>query len=145
MVVLLDWVKANEGMFAAMGLLSLGLFLISLLIFPLIIIYLPHDYFVRPTPGIMTLNPLRLVLRILKNVLGVFLLIAGFLMLFLPGQGLLSLFLGISLINFPGKRRLELRFLHLTRVRRTIEWMRRKADRKPVILPEGIDNSAPLN
>lgn len=138
MLALLDWVKAHEGSLALMGLLSLGLFLISLLIFPLIIIYLPHDYFVRPTPAIMTLNPLRLVLRVLKNVFGVFLLIAGVLMLFLPGQGLLSIFLGISLINFPGKRALELRFLRLARVRRTIEWMRCKADRKPVILPDGI-------
>jgi hypothetical protein len=137
-MVLLNWVKANESIFALMGVLSLGLFLVSLLIFPLIIIYLPHDYFVRPTPGIMTLNPLRLVLRILKNVFGVFLIIAGILMLFLPGQGLLSILLGVSLINFPGKRGLELRFLRSVRVRRTIAWMRHKADREPVILPDGI-------
>jgi hypothetical protein len=44
---LVDWLKANDALFAALGMLSVGLFLISLVVFPLIIIFLPHDYFVR--------------------------------------------------------------------------------------------------
>ncbi|PXA04071.1 hypothetical protein DDZ13_08510 [Coraliomargarita sinensis] len=134
----MDWLKANEEIFTALGLLSVFLFLLSLIIFPLIIIYLPHDYFVRTEPGITTLNPLRMVLRILKNALGCFLIIAGFLMLFLPGQGLLCLFLGISLVNFPGKRNLEMRLLGYRRIQDSVAWVRQKANRKPIILPEKV-------
>lgn len=132
----MDWLKANEEIFAALGLLSVALFLISLIIFPLIIIFLPYDYFVRTEPGFATLNPWRMLLRILKNAFGVFLIIAGILMLFLPGQGLLSIFLGISLVHFPGKRRLELRLLASKRIRASVAWMRHKANREPIILPE---------
>jgi hypothetical protein len=132
---LLDWLKANDGLLAAFGLLSLGMFLVSLVIFPLIIIFLPHDYFMRPEPSIATLNPFRIVLRILKNALGCVLIVAGLLMLFLPGQGLLSLLLGLSFLQFPGKRQLELRLLRLPRIRSSVAWVRQKANRRPVLLP----------
>ena len=133
---LTEWLKANDGLLATLGLLSVGMFLASLLLFPLIIIYLPHDYFVRPAPSLATLNPLRIGLRILKNALGCVLIVAGFLMLFLPGQGLLSILLGLSLVQFPGKRRLELRLLRLHGIRSSVAWIRQKANRRPVLLPE---------
>ncbi len=131
----MELLKANEALWASLGLLSLGLFLVSLLVFPLIIIFLPHDYFVRPEAGFSTLNPLRMLLRLIKNAFGCVLILAGILMLFLPGQGLLSIFLGISLINFPGKRRLEIRLLKFQSVRRSVAWVRRKARRRPILLP----------
>lgn len=131
-----DWLKANEGLFGALGLLSVALFLLSLIIFPLIIVLLPHDYFVREEATFGSLNPFRMVLRLLKNIFGVVLFVAGLLMLFLPGQGLLSILLGISLINFPGKRRLEMRLLAFKRIRASVAWIRLKANRPPIILPE---------
>lgn len=133
----LNWLKAHETFFAALGLLSVFLFLISLIVFPLIIIYLPQDYFVRSHPSITSLSPLRMILRILKNTLGIFLVLAGILMLFLPGQGLLCLFLGISLVHFPGKRRLEMRLLRQKRIRSSVAWVRHKANRKPIQLRTG--------
>lgn len=133
---LLDWLKAHEEILTTLGLVSLGLFLISLLVFPLIIIFLPHDYFVRPESAFSSLNPIRMLLRILKNAFGYFLIFAGVLMLFLPGQGLLSILLGISFINFPGKRQLELRLLHFPKIRLSVAWIRQKANRTPILLPE---------
>jgi uncharacterized RDD family membrane protein YckC len=105
------------------------------LVFPLIIIFLPHDYFVRPQTAFATLNPFRMLLRVLKNAFGCVLIVAGVLMLFLPGQGLLSLLLGVSLVQFPGKRRFELRLLRLQGIRKSVAWVRQKANRRPVILP----------
>lgn len=134
----MEWLKANEEIFAALGLLSVGLFLVSLIVFPLIIIFLPHDYFVRTETSFVSLNPLRMLLRLLKNAFGIFLIIAGVLMLFLPGQGLLSIFLGISLVHFPGKRRLEMRLLRFNRIRSSVAWIRQKANRAPIILPEDM-------
>jgi len=133
---LMEWLKAHEELFAALGLLSVFLFLVSLVVFPLIIIYLPHDYFVRTEASFATLSPLRMLLRILKNAFGIFLILAGFLMLFLPGQGLLCLFLGISLVHFPGKRRLEMHLLRYKRIRNSVAWIRHKAEREPIRLPE---------
>lgn len=134
----LEWLKAHDEIFAALGLLSVGLFLISLIVFPLIIVFLPRDYFVRSEPGIWTLSPPRILLRIVKNGFGVFLIVAGILMLFLPGQGLLSIFLGISLVHFPGKRRLEMRLLRFRRIRGSVAWIRQKANRAPILLPENL-------
>lgn len=48
----------------------------------------------------------RLWIRILKNLLGSVLLIAGVAMLFLPGQGLVTLTAALILLDFPGKWRL---------------------------------------
>ena len=134
----MDWLKANDEIFAALGLLSVALFLISLIVFPLIIVFLPRDYFVRSEPGIWTLSPPRILLRIVKNGFGIFLIVAGILMLFLPGQGLLSIFLGISLVHFPGKRHLEMRLLRFRRIRESVAWIRRKANRAPILLPENL-------
>lgn len=133
---LLDWLERHETILTALGLLSLGLFLVSLLVFPLIIIFLPHDYFVRPQSPITSLNPFRMLLRVLKNAFGCFLILAGVLMLFLPGQGLLSILLGISFIDFRGKRKLELRILRFPKIRLSVAWIRRKAKRVPILLPE---------
>mgnify|MGYP001603897622 CR=1 FL=1 len=133
---LLEWLKAHEGLFAALGLLSVFLFLVSLIVFPLIIIYLPHDYFIRAEPRFASLSPLRMLLRILKNAFGCFLILAGVLMLFLPGQGLLCILLGVSLLQFPGKRELEIRLLRFKRVRGSVAWIRNKAKRPPITLPE---------
>jgi hypothetical protein len=133
---LLDWVETYEGLFAALGLLSVFLFLLSLLIFPLIIIYLPHDYFVRSETPFTSLTPLRMFLRIIKNAFGCCFILAGILMLFLPGQGLLCLLLGVSLLNLPGKRQLEIRLLQFKKVRSSVAWVRQKARRRPITLPE---------
>lgn len=136
---LIDWLKTHDELFAALGILSLALFLISLVVFPLIIIFLPHDYFLRAEPEFMKLNPFGMMLRILKNAFGVLLIVGGLLMLFLPGQGLLSLFLGVSLVHFPGKRRLELRLLGYQKTRSSVAWVRRKAKRPPIRLPQTPD------
>lgn len=132
---LAEWLGQYDGILKALGLLSVFLFLVSLIIFPLIIIYLPHDYFIRSEPRFRSLNPLRMLLRILKNAFGCLLILAGVLMLFLPGQGLLCLLLGVSLLNFPGKRELEMRLLRFKRVRSTVAWVRQKTNRKPITLP----------
>ncbi len=138
-----DWLAASESLLAGLGLLSLALFLISLLVFPLIIVLLPADYFLRPEARLSQLSPPRRLLRLLKNAFGLFLVLAGILMLFLPGQGLLSIFLGISLLDFPGKRELELRLLRHPRIAKSLAWVRRRAKRQPIRLPdEALDGGA---
>src|SRR5215467_9895597 len=85
-------------------------FIGSLIAIPLILVRLPADYFDTRTPRhwMKDHHPvLRLLGLILKNVIGVVFLLVGFAMLFLPGQGLLTMLIGISLVDFPKKRQLE--------------------------------------
>src|SRR5688572_16931861 len=89
------------------------------------LVLLPADYFVRPDPS-RSRSPLQWVWFVVKNVLGVALLIAGILMLFLPGQGVLTVLVGVMLINFPGKRKLEAKLVHRPGVLKTINGVRAK-------------------
>ena len=82
----------------------------SLIAIPMILVRLPADYFDTRTPRhwMKDHHPaLRLSGLIAKNLVGIVFLVAGFAMLFLPGQGLLTMLIGISLMDFPGKRQLE--------------------------------------
>jgi len=50
----------------------------------------------------------------------------------LPGQGILSILIGISLCNFPGKKRLERNMVSLPKVMDGINWLRRKSGKPPL-------------
>ena len=116
--------------------LSLGAFVLSIVILPLIIIRLPADFFVREVSVPLRISPLRLCLKALKNALGLIFLVAGFIMLFIPGQGILTMLFGVSLMDFPGKRRLQHRIVKTPRVHRSLNWLRGKTNRAPFLLPE---------
>ena len=98
------------------------------------------DYFVSRAPSASTWrgrHPLvRFLGHVVKNVVGVVLLIIGVAMLVLPGQGMLTIVVALMLLDFPGKRRLTLRILRLRHVRSGIDWIRAKAKRPPLILPD---------
>jgi hypothetical protein len=115
---------------------SLAAFIFTLILLPIVIIRLPTDFFCRPHKKGIQLSPLRLSLRVIKNLLGYFLLFAGILMLLTPGQGILTMLFGISLMDFPGKHRLQLKIVTSPRVARSLNWLRVKADRPPFELPE---------
>jgi len=76
---------------------------------------------------------LSLMINIVKIMVGLFLLICGLVMLFLPGQGLLTMLMGLSLIPFPGKKKLEKAIVARKSVRYSLNWIRMKANKKPFI------------
>ncbi|MBL8850214.1 MAG: hypothetical protein JNG89_11045 [Planctomycetaceae bacterium] len=79
----------------------------------------------------------RLMFLILKNGLGVVLVLVG-LVLSLPfvfGQGVLTILIGVSLLDLPGKRRLELAIIRREAVHKSINWIRKKAGRPPLTMP----------
>jgi len=73
--------------------------------------------------------------RCLKNLLGVVLIIAGIIMLFVPGQGLLTLLVGMVLIDFPGKTKLLLFLVGTPSVQDGLNWIRRKKGVLPLVFP----------
>ena len=56
--------------------------------------------------------PINLALAGAKNLLGATLVLAGLLMLFLPGQGVITLLAGLMIMNYPGKFVLEPWLIH---------------------------------
>ncbi|MBX3629949.1 MAG: hypothetical protein KF908_08555 [Nitrosomonas sp.] len=121
----------------SLTIISVISFIASLIIIPVILINLPHDYFdIRITRHwLKDRHPfLRILGLVAKNILGSVFLIAGFIMLFLPGQGILTMLIGISLIDFPGKRLLEIRIIERPVVLRTINALRRKYNKPPFTL-----------
>lgn len=109
----------------------------SLIAIPWILIRLPSDYFDMRVPRhwMKDHHPvLRVIGLIIKNILGMVFFLAGFLMLFLPGQGLLTMLIGISFMDFPNKRRLEARIVGQRTIFSAINTMRRRFDKPPLIL-----------
>jgi len=117
---------------------SLATFLLSLLIIPLIIGNLPAHCFLEITssPRKKTLTALRVIFLLLRNIIGILLLFAGIVMLFLPGQGLLTMLIGILLLSFPGKRKILTYLIHKQSIQRSLDWIRKKSGSLPFIWPD---------
>lgn len=131
--------EINEQLIAVLVVVSVVTFFGTLLIVPWILVRIPSDYFVRAQRTPLTVHKrhpvLRLMLLTLKNMLGFVLLLGGFAMLFIPGQGLLTIVLGLMLINFPGKFRLERWLIQRRNIHRPINWIRHKRGRDPIEVP----------
>ncbi len=112
---------------------SVALGLITLVAIPMIVIRLPASYFVAG--GRRHLYRQHPVGVILKNALGALLVLAGLAMLVLPGQGLLCILIGLILIDFPGKRRLEQHLIRYRAIHAPANWIRRRNQRPPFRQP----------
>lgn len=137
---MLDWIQIEPWLAGWFFAVSILMFVGSLIVIPLMVTRMRSDYFLSRTPPAesrMGQHPAaRIGFYAVKNLCGLILVLAGIAMLALPGQGILTILLGITLLNFPGKRRLELRIVRQRRVLRAINWVRAKAKRPPLLLPE---------
>lgn len=126
---------------------SIVLFVGSLLAVPWLVARIPTDYFMLNSDQgneFKKHHPtVSLLWRALKNILGVVLLLAGVAMLILPGQGLLTILLGVMLVNFPGKRRLELMIIRRPSISRVVIWLRRRSGRAELQIPYSDSDSPP--
>ena len=109
-------------------------FSISLAIVSVIMVKIPADYFKedRPQKLFADKSPaVRYLLIIGKNLLGVVLVVLGILMSVpgVPGQGILTILLGVMLLDFPGRRRLEHKLVSRPQVLNTINKLRHKFDK----------------
>jgi hypothetical protein len=137
-----DWLVHIASFFPPQLLISLAvssifMFVGTLIAIPIILVRLPADYFdVRiPRPWMENHHPvLRVVGHLVKNLVGIVFLLAGLAMLVLPGQGILTILIGLSLVEFPGKRRLEAKLVGQATVLSTINKMRAKFNKPPLIL-----------
>jgi len=106
--LLVDFLNTYAVWVAAISLISL---LVGVASLPFLVARIPADYFSHEERQRLIArrrHPLiRLLLAGAKNAIGALLVVAGLLMLVLPGQGLLTLSAGLMIMNYPGKYSLE--------------------------------------
>ena len=97
---------------------------------PWVVTRLPKDYFVRSERVVWRASfdapLLSLITSMLKNLLGLLLVVLGLIMLVTPGQGIVTLLIGLLLMNFPGKYHLERWLVLRPGVLKGLNWLRRR-------------------
>jgi Putative transmembrane protein (PGPGW) len=134
-----EWIPVSETTLWWMGIVSVITFVGSLVVFPFVVARIPVDYFVRDRQCQAASREQHMARRVIglvvKNIVGLIFVLAGVVMLVLPGQGILTILIGLSLMNFPGKYALEKRIVQQPTVLQAINWMRHKAGQPPLIVP----------
>ena len=122
---------------------GLGLYLVtfigSTVLVVLLLIKMPDTYFCDPSPrSFWSGRPpvLRWTGLLLKNLLGVLLVVLGGIMVFpgIPGPGVLMLVLGVMLLDFPGKRRLEQWLIRRPTVLSAMNRLRQRYGKPPLVV-----------
>jgi Na+/H+ antiporter NhaD/arsenite permease-like protein len=93
---------SNPWLAGALVAFSVLAILASILLVPRFLAKLPQDYLHGQKPE----QAHSLAHKVSRNALGVVLVLLGVAMLLLPGQGLLTLLVGLLLVDFPGRHRL---------------------------------------
>lgn len=134
------WLAQYQTHLTWLAAISALTFVISLATLPWLVARIPADYFChkkRHPSQLKQRHPvLRLTLLILKNTMGWILLCGGFVMLFIPGQGVLTMAVGLMLMDYPGKFALERKIAGNEQVLKTINWLRSKAQAEPLIIDQ---------
>ena len=111
---------------------------VSLLVAGYILARLPADFFVNDAArGTRVRHPVLRVLWIgLRNVLGWFLVALGVVLSLpgVPGQGILTILMGVVLLDFPGKYGVERWIVSRSFVSTAVNKMRAKLGRPPLIV-----------
>jgi hypothetical protein len=106
----------------------------------LCVLWLPADYFdsrnvvSRTTPCLNSFWSWAVFVG--RNVVGTALIIAGLVMLVIPGPGFLAVAVGAVLVDFPGKHRLISKLLARPHVLGAANAWRRKFDKPPLRAPQ---------
>ncbi len=127
---LLTWLSQRREVWLGLTIGSVVVFVLSAILVPWLVTKLPTDYFLDPHKH-STKRPWG-VKRVLKNILGGVVVLLGIVMLVVPGQGILTIIIGIVLTDFPGKRNLLWRLASRKYVRRGLNWIRKRANCQPL-------------
>lgn len=123
------------------------MFVLSLAAVACVLVRLPANYFQKEHPhAFADCHPVvRWLGLIAKNFLGVVLVVIGILLSLpgVPGQGALTILIGLMLIDFPGKRALELRLVKQRHVHAAVNRLRARFGKPPLVLDEPEDRETP--
>ena len=119
----------------AIGVASL---LLSLLVTVAVLVRLPPTYFADGRFSVLPDSApwIRVAAKVAKNVVGGLLVLLGIALSVpgVPGQGILTILLGIVLLDVPGKHRLERKIIGIPAVRKALDRLRHRFGREPFVL-----------
>ena len=112
-------------------------FAVNLAIVSLILAKIPADHFAKNHKTEFWSGPhpaLRAAAIVGKNIFGILLIALGIVLSIpgIPGQGLLTILLGLMLVDFPGRRSLEHKVLGRAEVLRSINKLRGRYGKPPL-------------
>ena len=124
---------AKGGLWLGLG-ISAVLAIGSIALVAFVVIQWPPDHFKSHLPGSRAEVRRHLLASIGKNIGGGLLILLGLVMALpgIPGQGLLTMIVGLTMIDFPGKQRLERRLIGRPHVLRAINRLRARFQRAPL-------------
>jgi hypothetical protein len=115
---------------------SVAMFVATLVAIPMFLVRVPDDYFARPRTAC---SPW---VRGVRAALGLAIIALGAAMLVLPGQGVLTILVGLSVLDLPINDRIVTWLLGLPRVRHAVDTLRHRAGRGPLLAgPRGHASS----
>jgi hypothetical protein len=138
LINLLDVLARRVGLDAAGAGTLLVVFVVtcaaSLAMVTFFVVRIPVDYFSAGRRPPARPVGVHLALAILKNLAGVILVLVGIVLSLpgIPGQGILTILVGLMLTDLPGVRRLERSLARRRGVRRALDTIRAKFGREPL-------------
>ena len=112
-------------------------FTLSLVIVGIVMVKIPENYFSShyqhdflPNSSWLT----RWGAVVGKNIAGLILVIAGVIMLVGPGQGVLTILIGLILMDIPGKRPLEAKLIKRPIILAAVNNFRAKYNKPPLVM-----------
>lgn len=131
-------IQDHEHLFLWLTIVSIIGLIASVLLIPWIVTKIPSDYFAHPKRQKLLWGHqppiVRLLFILLKNILGVMLVVGGFTLLFIPGQGILTILVGLFIMDFPYKYKVEIWIIKHPFVLKSINKLRVKAKQPPLVI-----------
>jgi len=129
------WLDSNAMLVWWMCVVSVGSLVLAIVLLPIFVARLDADYFIasRRRSG----PPRHLggwLLWIGRNLIGLVFVLAGVVLLVLPGQGLLMIIIGLLLVDFPGKRAIERKIARRPKILKLLNGIRSRRGRPPLVV-----------
>ena len=99
-----------------------------------VIVKLPKDYFSSPRKEVTKKIGLQSVaIKIARNCLAVVLIVSGVVMLVLPGQGLLTILIGVIVMDTSYKHHLEAKLMQQAKIKSALNKIRKRYNKQPFV------------
>ena len=128
--IIRDWLYSHTTFIIIVSIISVVLVTLLFTALLITILRLPVDFFLKEERSFVLKRNnmpfiLYILILILKNILGIILIIFGLIMILLPGQGVMAIFVAVIFVDFPGKWKMVRYFSGKKKIMQGLNWVRR--------------------
>jgi len=133
------WETLTWGRILLGAVLIVVSFAVSTFIVSVIMVQIPANYFHSDYEHhfLTDKHPiLRWTVIVIKNIVGVILILLGIVMMFpgVPGPGVLTVLIGLILIDLPGKRKVEALIINRPTILNAVNNLRTRYNKEPLLI-----------